>query len=178
MVACEKCSLSLGLISSVLFFRPETPDGSNPLNRWAELSCPIQIFGRLRVHFSYTRTNQVGCGSISNPIRPDSWIALHQPIKFQWNVKQLGLQLWRITIIGILVVFFFISINGWYLTIQYMEIVLAVKPPPPPQKGIITVNPPVVRPIFTLPTRSLKLYTIPTWTSIYYPSIAHLSLCR
>ena len=126
-LTCEMCSLSLGLISSVLFFRPETPDGSNPLNRWAKLSSPIRIFGRLRVHFSYTRTNQVGCGSISNPIRPDPWIALHQPIKFQWNVKQLGLQLWRITIIGIVVVFFFISINGWHLTIQFMQIVLAVE---------------------------------------------------
>ena len=51
----------------------------------------------------------------------------HQPIKFQWNVKQLGLRLWSVTINGILVVFFFISINGWHLTIQFMQIVLAVK---------------------------------------------------
>ena len=30
------------------------------------------------------------------------------------------------------------------------------------KKWIITANPPVVRPVFTLPTRDLKLYTLPT----------------
>ena len=29
-------------------------------------------------------------------------------------------------------------------------------------KGIITANPPGVWPVFTLPTRGLKLYTLPT----------------
>ena len=29
-------------------------------------------------------------------------------------------------------------------------------------KGIITANPPGVWPVFTLPTRDLKLYTLPT----------------
>ena len=29
-------------------------------------------------------------------------------------------------------------------------------------QGIITVNPSVVWPVFTLPTRGLKLYTLPT----------------
>ena len=29
--------------------------------------------------------------------------------------------------------------------------------------GIITVNPPVVRPVFILPTRGSIIYTLPTW---------------
>ena len=44
--------------------------------------------------------------------------------------------------------------------------------------GIITVNPPEVWPVFILPTRSLKLYTLPTWTSICYPFVTHLWLFR
>ena len=36
-------------------------------------------------------------------------------------------------------------------------------------KEIITVNPPEVWPDYTLPTRGLKLITLPTCTSIRYP---------
>ena len=31
------------------------------------------------------------------------------------------------------------------------------------KKGIITVNPPGVRPVYTIPTRGSKLITLPTW---------------
>ena len=33
-------------------------------------------------------------------------------------------------------------------------------------------------PICALPTCGSKLITLPTWTSIHYPSVTHLSLCR
>ena len=36
-------------------------------------------------------------------------------------------------------------------------------------EGIITVTPLVIWLVFTLPTRGLKLYALPTWTSIHYP---------
>ena len=44
--------------------------------------------------------------------------------------------------------------------------------------GITTVNPPEERPVFALPTRGLKLITLPTWTSIRYPSVTHLTPSR
>ena len=41
--------------------------------------------------------------------------------------------------------------------------------------GIITVNPPEIRPVYALLTRGLKLYTLPTGTSIRYPFVTHLT---
>ena len=45
-------------------------------------------------------------------------------------------------------------------------------------KGIITVNPPELWPVCTLPTRGIKLITLPPCTSICYPPVAHLTLRR
>ena len=44
--------------------------------------------------------------------------------------------------------------------------------------GIITVNLLEVWPVFTLPTRGIKLITLPPYTSIRYPPVAHLTLRR
>ena len=48
---------------------------------------------------------------------------------------------------------------GIYTLIYDMAFLLKKK-----KKKIITVNPPEVRPVFTLPTRGLKFYILPTWT--------------
>ena len=44
--------------------------------------------------------------------------------------------------------------------------------------GIIAVNPPELWPVCTLPTRGIKLITLPPCTSIRYPPVAHLTLRR
>ena len=45
-------------------------------------------------------------------------------------------------------------------------------------KWIIAVNPPELLPVCTLPTRGIKLITLPPCTSIRYPPVAHLTLRR
>ena len=46
------------------------------------------------------------------------------------------------------------------------------------KQGIIAVNPPELWPVCTLPTRGIKLITLPACTSIRYPPVAHLTLRR
>ena len=64
-----------------LFFsfvsNPILPDGSDPLNQWLKLPILIRAYGRLRVHFMFTRANCVRCRSTPNPIWPETWTALH-----------------------------------------------------------------------------------------------------
>ena len=52
------------------------PNGSDPLNRWPKLLASTWTYGRLWVHFMFTRANWVGYGLTQNPIQPDSWTTL------------------------------------------------------------------------------------------------------
>ena len=55
---------------------PKSPNDFNQLNRWLEILGLTRIFGRLRIHFLYTRSDWAGCGSNPNPIRPNTWTTL------------------------------------------------------------------------------------------------------